>query len=197
VSDQAAYDGMKRLVKDAGVGASKFAIHPVFVKSRFETPFDEPIAGIGLVTTTFLVVDMASNFQSPGTTPSPWLIGRQIASILASTISADFFIRRLNAAAQRLADDEFQTRKYELDFERARFVVEWALESSKEGKDVPQFLIERLSLGLFESQSTDAGPATAADAVASALFGSAATAKLKLGDNEILLDRKGIGQLKK
>lgn len=155
------------------------------------------IVGIGLVATTFLTVDVASNFSSPGTSPSPWLIGRQIASILALTISAGFFIRWLNAAAQRLADDEFQTRKYELDFERASFVVEWALESSKEGKEIPQFLIDRLSRGLFESQSTDAGPATAADAVASALFGSAATAKLKIGDNEILLDRKGIRKLKK
>lgn len=155
------------------------------------------ILGIGGVAASFLAVDVTSNFLSPGTIPSPWLIGRQIASIVVLSISVGFFIKWLNAAAQRLADDEFQTRKYELDFERASFVVEWALEWSKEGNEVPQFLIERLSRGLFDSQTTDGGPVTAADAVASALFGSAASAKLKLGDNEIVLDRKGITKLKK
>lgn len=42
VSDQAVYDGLKRLLKETGVGASKLAIHPVFVNSQFETRFDEP-----------------------------------------------------------------------------------------------------------------------------------------------------------
>jgi hypothetical protein len=132
-----------------------------------------------------------------GATASPWLIGRQVAFTLAFAITAGFFIRWLNTAAQRHVDEEFQTKKYELDFERASFVVEWAMEWAKDQRDVPQFLIERLSRGLFDSTSTEAGPATAADAVASALFGSAASAKLKLGDNEIVLDRKGISRLKR
>ena len=149
---------------------------------------------VAIVVGIFITIDIKSGI---GENQSPWLIGRQIVSLLALTISAGFFIRWLNAAALRHADDEFQTRKYELDFERASFVVEWALEWVKEQKEVPQFLIERLSRGIFETHSSDAEPATAADAVASALFGSAATAKLKLGDNELTIDRKGIRQLQK
>lgn len=152
------------------------------------------IVTVGAIAGTFLYLDLSSTEK---TGPSPWLIGRQVVSFLALTVSMGFFIRWLNTSATRHADDEFHTRKYELDFERASFVVEWALEWSKEGNDVPQFLIERLSRGLFDSQSSDAGPATAADAVASALFGSAATAKLKIGDNELTIDRKGINKLKK
>lgn len=88
-------------------------------------------------------------------------------------------------------------KRFELDFERASFVVEWALEWAKEKGEVPPYLIERLSRNLFDSQSSNPAPTTAADALASALFGSAATAKLKIGDNEISFDRKGIRTLKK
>lgn len=132
-----------------------------------------------------------------GSDPSPWLIARQLSLFLAFAVTTGFFIRWLNGNAERHVVEEFHTQKYELDFERASFVVEWAMEWAKDQKDVPQFLIERLSRGLFDMQSSESGPVTAADAVASALFGSAASAKLKLGDNEVTLDRKGITRLKK
>lgn len=149
---------------------------------------------IGVLAGAFIIKDFDASISA---SPSPWLIGRQIAFVAGFMITAGFFIRWLNASAQRHADEEFQTRKYELDFERASFVVEWAMEWAKDEKDVPQFLIERLSRGLFDFQATESGSATAADAVASALFGNAASAKLKIGNNEIVLDRQGIKRLKK
>ncbi len=151
------------------------------------------LAIFGGLAVRFITNDFSATISD---TPSPWLIGRQIAFTISFAVTAGFFIRWLNSSAQRHADEEFQTRKYELDFERASFVVEWAMEWSKDQKEVPQFLIERLSRGLFDLPASTVESATAADAVASALFGSAASAKLKLGDNEITLDRKGIRNLK-
>lgn len=135
--------------------------------------------------------------SDPAAAINPYHIGRLIIATVGFVLSLSFFIRWLNDWSQQHADEEFYMKRFELDFERASFVVEWALEWAKEKEEVPPYLIERLSRNLFDSHSGDPAPSTAADALASALFGSAATAKLKIGDNEISLDRKGIRTLKK
>lgn len=127
----------------------------------------------------------------------PYQLGRQVITTIGFVLSISFFIRWLNQWSQQHADEEFYMKRFELDFERASFVVEWALEWAKEQEDVPPYLIERLSRNLFDSHSTEVAPATAADALASALFGSAASAKLKIGEHEISLNRDGLKSLRK
>jgi|GEM_PF-6098164 len=123
-------------------------------------------------------------------------IARQLLCTVALATTAGFFIRWLNDRTQRHIHEELMTRKYELDFERASFVVEWAMEWAKNSQEVPQFLIERLSRGLFESNETEKTAATAADAVANAIFGNASAAKLKVNGQELTFDRNGIKRMK-
>jgi hypothetical protein len=145
----------------------------------------------------FAIILFFTNGSDKSGNFNPYHFGRQIATTLGFAITLGFFIRWLNNWSQQHADEEFYMKRFELDFERASFVVEWALEWAKEKQEVPPYLIERLSRNLFDSVSTEAGPTTAADALASAIFGSAAMAKLKIGENEITLDRKGMTAIKK
>jgi hypothetical protein len=81
----------------------------------------------------------------------------------------------------------------------ATVYVETAMEwrSSQHGV-IPSRLLDSISKNLFVSKEQirdeNIHPA---DYVASAILGSAAKAKLKVGDNEIELDRKGIKKMEK
>ncbi len=126
------------------------------------------------------------------------LVGRQVFFSALFGITAGFFVKWLNQWFTSHADEEFKLKRLELDIDRASWVVEMALEwKAEKGTEIPQFLIDRLSRNLFSEEEHQDGSLTAADALASAIFGSAASAKLKIGDAEVSLDRKAIGKLKK
>lgn len=77
----------------------------------------------------------------------------------------------------------------------AETVLEW---KSKVDEPFPDLLASRLSTGLFStSQSEVDDPKTPASYLADALFGAASSAKIKIGDQEIVLDRKSIKKLEK
>lgn len=154
------------------------------------------IAALGGLT-AFFIVRETSAAAAGTTTVSGWLLARQITFGVATAVATGYFIRWLNEWASEHTDAEFNTKKFELDFERASFVVEWALEWAKEQDEIPQFLVERLSRGLFESHVGEVSSATAADAVASALFGNASSASLNVAGNKLLLKRDGINRLRK
>jgi hypothetical protein len=81
-----------------------------------------------------------------------------------------------------------------IDFARASFVVEWALEWAKDKSEIPQYLIERLSRNLFEPEAADMEPATVADAIASAIIGSAMQAEVNICGQKMTVDKKGLQQ---
>lgn len=110
-----------------------------------------------------------------------------------------WYMRWMNRWFDQHAEAEFNLKQFELDIDRASWVVETSMEwkSSQHGI-IPTHLLQSISRNLFISkemrQDENIHPA---DYLASAIFGSAAKAKIKVGENEIELDRKSMKELEK
>lgn len=119
--------------------------------------------------------------------------------LLAAAIALGaWYLRWLNRWLQRIADAEFKLQQFRLDIERASWLAETVLEwrSNAQSEPFPEILATRLSAGLFQAAPSDVDdPKTPAGHLAEALFGAASSARLKLGNNEVNLDRKGIKSL--
>ena len=82
--------------------------------------------------------------------------------------------------------------------DRASWVVETALEWRRaEKSEIPVPLLEGVTRNLFAQDETKSPNQSAVDDLASALVGQASAVKVRLGDNEISLDRKGLKGLAK
>lgn len=125
------------------------------------------------------------------------LIVKSTSLAVTAIALGSWYLGWLNRWLQRIADAEFKLQQFSLDIERASWLAETVLEwKSNSQEPFPELLASRLSSGLFQSSGTEAdGPRTPAAHLAEALLGSASSAKLKFGDNELNLDRKGIGKL--
>ncbi len=125
------------------------------------------------------------------------LIVKSMSLAVTAIALGSWYLGWLNRWLQRIADAEFKLQQFSLDIERASWLAETVLEwKSNSQEPFPELLASRLSSGLFQSSGTEAdGPRTPAAHLAEALLGSASSAKLKFGDNELNLDRKGIGKL--
>ena len=129
---------------------------------------------------------------------SAWLIVRQIVFGVAFATTAGFFLKWMSQWASRHAEEEFALKQLELDIIRASWVAEHALEwAESKHEEIPEDLIERLSRNLFTERNQEGEQRTAAEIVANALLGSASSAKLKLGENEVMLDRKGMAKMRR
>jgi len=134
-------------------------------------------------------------FQKLGTAESKLLIVlglRQIAFAFGAVGSLIYFIKWLNKWFEEHAQAEFQIRQFQLDIERASWIVETSLEwNDAKGTTIPEKLVESLSRNLFsEKTSTDSEVVHPADQLASALIGTASSIKLKVGDSEININPK-------
>lgn len=117
------------------------------------------------------------------------------AALAAAAIAlGSWYLGWLNRWLQRIADAEFKLQQFRLDIERASWLAETVLEwKSTSPEPFPELLATRLSAGLFTSGSSDSeDPKTPAGHLAEALFGAAASAKLKLGEQEVSFDRRSI-----
>ena len=125
------------------------------------------------------------------------LLVRQGVWAVSLLVTIGFFVRWNNQWFIRHADEEFRLKRLELDIDRASWIVEQTLEWKSEGGEIPQHLLEQLTKNLFAEDRADHLPLTAADGIAAALLGSSASVRLKAGNAEFLLDRKGLRKLKK
>ena len=130
-----------------------------------------------------------------------WSIGTRIAASLGFVITAGFFLRWLNRWAQQHADEEFKAKQFELDFDRACFLVEMAFEFRMEkGEEIPPHLVESLSANLFGSKRSGTchdDALTATDALAKVMLGVGGKAKVVFPCGEIELDKKSLDRLSK
>lgn len=124
---------------------------------------------------------------------------KQLGLALAFGSTAIFYIKWQNKWFEQHAKEEFKLKQYEVDLDRASWLVEMAFEWQEEkGTDIPEMLIDRLSKNLFTEVEEDEESLHPSEQLASAIFGASSEAKISLpGGNEVKFDRKGIKRLEK
>ncbi|RWF50675.1 MAG: hypothetical protein EOS46_02860 [Mesorhizobium sp.] len=110
-----------------------------------------------------------------------------------------WYLRWMNRWFERHADTEFYLKQFELDIDRANWVVETALEwKEKQEKAIPEGLLDSISRNLFtkteRDEDADMHPA---DYLASAILGRASGVTLKLPGAEVAMTGKDIRKLQK
>ena len=135
-------------------------------------------------------------YEMTTVSPQSWTWIRPTLFSVGFVVAFGFFARWLSSWAHQHAAEEFRLKRMLLDVRRANLVIETALEWRQETQEeIPQVILDALSRNLFrEGETEEVAPV---ETVATALFGSAAQATLKVGENEIMLDRKSIESLKK
>lgn len=104
----------------------------------------------------------------------------------------------MNRWFEQHASAEFLLKQFELDIDRASWVVESAMEWRRDQQaEIPAPLLEGITRNLFADRTDPASAHSAADDLASALVGNASQLKLRLGENELNFDRKGLTTLGK
>jgi hypothetical protein len=112
--------------------------------------------------------------------------------------SVVFMIRWMNRWFELHSQSEFELKHFELDMERASWLVETSLEwKDAKGTAIPPELLESLSNNLFSKDKEKLDPLHhPADQLASALLGSASSVRLKAGDSSIEIDPKKLVKAK-
>lgn len=106
-----------------------------------------------------------------------------------------FFIRWMNRWLEQHSQTEFHLKQFELDMERASWLVETSLEwNDAKGTTMPLELMKSLSANLFNDKSEIEHIVHPADQLASALLGSSSSIKLKAGDSIIEIDPKKLNK---
>lgn len=129
--------------------------------------------------------------------PQFWVIVvKQILTSVAFLGTTSFYIRWQNLWSKTHTEGELELRKLYLDMERASWIVEtafeWKSSSSDNNAVIPDSLIGPITHNLFGETKKESDNNEASDQLASALLGSAAAVKLKTGDSEVSIDRKGL-----
>lgn len=112
--------------------------------------------------------------------------------------SVIFLIRWMNRWFELHSKSEFELKHFELDMERASWLVETTLEwKDAKGTAIPPELLDSLSNNLFSQEKEKIDPLHhPVDQLASALMGSASSVKLKAGDSSIEIDPKKLAKSK-
>lgn len=119
------------------------------------------------------------------------LIAKQAVYTFGAVGSILFFIRWLNRWFEQHSVAEFHLKQFELDMERASWLVETSLEwKDAKGTAMPPELMQSLSTNLFSNRDEVEQVVHPADQLASALLGSASSIKLQAGDSLIEVDPK-------
>ncbi len=166
---------------------------PIFIGMLALTAF---FAGMTIYTVWEIQIAGGTNENTPIV-----MIIKQILYSVGFVGSMLYFIRWMNRWLRQHADAEFQIRQFQLDIERASWVVETSLEWQKEsaekiGKDMPEYLVRELTQNLFGDGGIKDQVAHPADQLASALLGSASKIKLKAGENEIQINPRKLKRQK-
>lgn len=176
----------------------RLANFSVSKETRFQYWAVHAVAFLGLIALASGAAIYGSQVavDSKGEYPSAAIALLVKSGALAATAIAlgSWYLGWLNRWLQRIADAEFKLQQFRLDIERASWLAETVLEwKSTSQEPFPELLASRLSSGLFTSSSTDVDdPKTPGGHLAEALFGAAASAKIKVGEQEINFDRKSI-----
>jgi hypothetical protein len=158
-----------------------------------------PVFGFTLLLLAILLGAAAFTTYQDVSNPSVgWQWIRSSMLSLTFIVAFVFFVKWLNNWFEQHAKEEFRLKRMLLEVRRANLLIETALEWEKDGNgQMPQELLAALSRDLFYDGSHKYETVAPVESLATALLGSAQQLKLKLGEGEISLDRKGLDALKK
>ncbi len=128
----------------------------------------------------------------------PYAYIRLVLGVIGFAATTIYYIRWTDVWFRQHADEEFRLQRLALDFDRASWVVEMALEWQQEkGEAIPHELVDRLTANLFVSGASSEATRHPAEDLAAALLGASSNLKLNLpgGAGELNLDRKSIKNL--
>jgi hypothetical protein len=153
--------------------------------------------GAGLITYSYLNIAAITSGQALTPTLLISSIAKQLAFGLAFGSTAIFFIRWNSRWFQTHADEEFRQKRFELDLDRASWVVEMAMEWKEDkGTEIPPNLLSHLTTGLFQENTPAEEKLHPADQLASAILGASAETAIELpGGTKVRLDRKSMKDL--
>lgn len=147
------------------------------------------------------VVDLFKSWrQAPNQTIAgelTYVVLRQIAIAASFGSVAVFYMRWLNRWFESHSAAEFALKQYQLDVDRASWLVEAAMEWNSQVKEqMPSALLDRISRNLFASDSSERSQMLhPTDALASVL-GNASKIKLNAGPAEIEISGKDLKKSK-
>ncbi len=141
-----------------------------------------------------MVAQAASINRAIGPTEVAILSVKPIGLTIAFLGLLTWYLRWMNRWFEQHSEAEFQLKQFELDVDRASWVVETALEWRQEQQaPMPDHLIESISRNLFSrSEKDEAADMHPADYLASALLGRASGLKLKLPGADLEYDGKAL-----
>ncbi|WP_143537463.1 hypothetical protein [Rubrivirga sp. SAORIC476] len=122
---------------------------------------------------------------------------RSLAFGVGFGLTSVYYIRWQQNWFDKHASEEFQQKRFDLDLDRASWLVETALDwRTQTDQPMPEMMMERLSEGLFTKEGRSEEVIHPSDQLASALLGASAEAELQIpGGSSLRLDRKGIKRL--
>jgi hypothetical protein len=180
--------------------AGKFEITPETKRARL------PIH-VGAIVSAFLLIcalvyftsDLAEIATNAPTTLIITTAIKPVGLTIALLGLIAWYLRWMNRWFERYADAEFYLKQFELDIDRANWVVETALEwKERQERAIPDPLLESISRNLFsKSERDEDADMHPADYLASAILGRASGVNLKVPGGELTLDNKGIRRLQK
>jgi len=152
-----------------------------------------PIAALNIIACLFLG-GLAVWLAMSASGNDPLLVARQMLMAGGAVGFLVYLIRWYNRWFEQHAQAEFHLKQFQLDIERASWIVETTLEwNDAKGTTIPDKLLESLSRNLFIDKSQPPEQVThPADQLASALLGTASSIKLKPGDSELTINPKNL-----
>jgi hypothetical protein len=129
----------------------------------------------------------------------PYAYVRLLIGIIGFAAASVYYLRWTDRWFRQHADEEFRLRRLGLDFDRASWIVEMALEWKQEKQEeIPRELIDRLTANLFLTGEASEALRHPAEDLAAALLGASSSLKLNLpgGSGELNIDRKGMKSLR-
>jgi hypothetical protein len=121
-----------------------------------------------------------------------------VFSALGFAATTIYYIRWNDNWFKRHADEEFNIKRFQLDIDRASWVVEMAMEwKDEKGSEIPKELIDRLTVNLFQS-NTSVKTTHPAEDVLSRVLNSSAELNVAIPSlGSITLNKKGMKELNK
>ncbi|WP_043320748.1 hypothetical protein [Microbulbifer sp. HZ11] len=118
---------------------------------------------------------------------------KQLGLTIGGVGTAVFYMRWLNRWFEQHSQAEFHLKQFQLDVDRASWVVETALEwNTSTGTTIPAVLMESITKSLFEREGEVSAPdMEAGDQLASAILGSASRVKVQTAGGGAELEFEG------